>query len=284
MAKITELPKATSVNDTDIAVIVQDGETKQVPKSVFAPTVPIDTEMSETSENPVQNKVAKAYTDEKTKATPTDIALTDNLLQLTANGEAVGSGVTIPAPKETFVKTYFDYAKLKDVSIGNEKVFSIKDNLSDTYGNIIYIEFILVKDKLDESTGALVVKPVLTGLPSLTYEINANSEIDKYLDINEKVSLMLQFEADGEKYVFSEDDFKELFSTEKTNCQIIIDTSLDKVIAIDFQFSAGYEDIQTANNIKASFRDEIMPMFSGMHVAIDKVEWTEKESELVYVE
>lgn len=63
MPKITELPKATAVNDTDIAVIVQDGETKQVPKSVLAPTVPIDTEMSETSENPVQNKVAKAYTD-----------------------------------------------------------------------------------------------------------------------------------------------------------------------------------------------------------------------------
>lgn len=97
MPKITELPKATAVNDTDIAVIVQDGETKQVPKSVLAPTVPIDTEMSETSENPVQNKVIKAYTDEKTKATPTDITLTDNLLQLTAKGEAVGAGVTLPS-------------------------------------------------------------------------------------------------------------------------------------------------------------------------------------------
>lgn len=97
MPKITELPKATAVNDTDIAVIVQDGETKQVPKSVLAPTVPIDTAMSDTSENPVQNKVAKAYTDEKTKATPTDVTLTDNLLQLTANGEAVGDGVTLPS-------------------------------------------------------------------------------------------------------------------------------------------------------------------------------------------
>lgn len=97
MPKITELPKATAVNDTDIAVIVQDGETKQVPKSVFAPTVPIDTEISEISENPVQNKVIKAYTDEKTKATPTDISLSDSHLQLTANGEAVGAGVTLPS-------------------------------------------------------------------------------------------------------------------------------------------------------------------------------------------
>lgn len=63
---------------------------------VTLPKQEIDTEMSDTSVNPVQNKVAKAYTDEKTKATPTDVTLTDNLLQLTANGEAVGDGVTLP--------------------------------------------------------------------------------------------------------------------------------------------------------------------------------------------
>ena len=63
---------------------------------VEIPKQEIDDMMSDTSENPVQNKVAKAYTDEKTKATPTDISLTDNLLQLTANGKAVGEGVEIP--------------------------------------------------------------------------------------------------------------------------------------------------------------------------------------------
>ena len=113
MAKITELPKATAVNETDIAVIVQDGETKQVPKSVLAPTVPIDTEMSETSENPVQNKVAKAYTDEKTKATPTDITLTDSHLQLTANGKAVGAGVTLPSGG--------NWRKIVDITVSAEQ-------------------------------------------------------------------------------------------------------------------------------------------------------------------
>lgn len=113
MPKITELPKATAVNDTDIAVIVQDGETKQVPKSVFAPTVPIDTEISEISENPVQNKVIKAYTDEKTKATPTDITLTDNILQLTANGEAVGAGVTLPSGG--------NWRKIVDITVSAEQ-------------------------------------------------------------------------------------------------------------------------------------------------------------------
>lgn len=67
-----------------------------VGNGVTLPKQKIDEEMSDTSENPVQNKVAKAYTDEKTKATPTDIALKNNLLQLTANGEAVGEGVKIP--------------------------------------------------------------------------------------------------------------------------------------------------------------------------------------------
>lgn len=67
-----------------------------VGEGVEIPKQEIDDAMSDTSENPVQNKVIKAYTDEKTKATPTDIALTDNILQLTANGEAVGSGAELP--------------------------------------------------------------------------------------------------------------------------------------------------------------------------------------------
>lgn len=66
-----------------------------VGEGVEIPKQKIDDAMSDTSENPVQNKVAKAYTDEKTKATPTDITLTENLLQLTANGEAVGEGLSV---------------------------------------------------------------------------------------------------------------------------------------------------------------------------------------------
>ena len=66
-----------------------------VGEGVEIPKQEIDDVMSDTSENPVQNKVAKAYTDEKTKATPTDIALKNNILQLTANGEAVGEGLSV---------------------------------------------------------------------------------------------------------------------------------------------------------------------------------------------
>lgn len=40
MAKITQLPKATAVTDDDIAVIVQEGETRQIPRKVLAPPAP----------------------------------------------------------------------------------------------------------------------------------------------------------------------------------------------------------------------------------------------------
>ena len=93
MAKITQLPKATTVTDSDIAVIVQDGETRQILRTLLAPpapdgitidgdtlhltvdnapigtgaklpTVTVDEELSATSENPVQNKAVKTYVDE----------------------------------------------------------------------------------------------------------------------------------------------------------------------------------------------------------------------------
>lgn len=241
----------------------------------------VDPEMSDTSENPVQNKVAKAYTDEKTKAIPTDITLTDNLLQLTANGKAVGSGVTIPAPKETFVKTYFDYTKLKDVAIVPLKAFSINDNLVETNTKLVYIRFELIKEKLDESTGVLVIQPVLTGLPSVIY---GSTSSERTFDINEKVGITLWFEVGGEIYDLSEEDFKEIFSNENTVFNIGFDGAARSFTIIRFEFRAEYNDIATANAIKSSIKDEILPMFRGIQVAIDRVEWTEKESEIVYVE
>lgn len=87
--RISKLPEATAVTDSDIAVIVQDGETRQIPRELLIPNVPdgitsdgsviqltadgnpigtgaalpsltVDSEISATSENPVQNKVVTA--------------------------------------------------------------------------------------------------------------------------------------------------------------------------------------------------------------------------------
>lgn len=80
---------------------------------VEIPKQEIDNMMSDTSENPVQNKVAKAYTDEKTKAIPTDISLSGRHLQLTANGEAVGDGVNLPSGG--------NWRKIVDITVSAEQ-------------------------------------------------------------------------------------------------------------------------------------------------------------------
>lgn len=123
MAKITQLPKATAVTDSDIAVIVQDGETRQIPRTLLAPSVTVDAEMSETSENPVQNKAVTAAIQELETGvndafrdqadvlgqmiakTPTDLKLENNQLRLIAGNAAIGNGVQIkktPTLLDTF--------------------------------------------------------------------------------------------------------------------------------------------------------------------------------------
>lgn len=64
--KISELPKATAATDEDIAVIVQDGETRQIPRKTFVGKV------------------------------PDDLAIVEGKLRLTAGGEAIGTGVALP--------------------------------------------------------------------------------------------------------------------------------------------------------------------------------------------
>lgn len=210
-----------------------------------------------------------------------DLRYENGNLQLTANGEAVGNGATIPAAPETFTKTYFDYAKLKNTAIGNLEAFSIQDNFVDTNSNYVYVRFKFIKDRLDESTGVLVVQPVLTGLPSVIY---GDTYSQRKLDGNETVGIELEFEYDGEKFVFTADEFKELFSNENTKFGITFETGSVSYTIIIFGFSATYEDVDTANAVKSALKDEILPLFSGAKVAIDRVDWTEKESEIVYAE
>lgn len=124
MAKITQLPKATAVTDSDIAVIVQDGETRQIPRTLLSPPVTVDSEMSETSENPVQNKAVTAaiqeletgvnealqdqtntFTEQMEERTPTDLKLENNNLYLLAGQTKIGGGVQLrktPTLLDTF--------------------------------------------------------------------------------------------------------------------------------------------------------------------------------------
>lgn len=66
--KITQLPKATAVTDSDIAVIVQDGETRQIPRTLLAPSP------------------------------PDGLQLNGDTLHLTAAGVPIGTGAQLPIP------------------------------------------------------------------------------------------------------------------------------------------------------------------------------------------
>ena len=111
--KITQLPRSTAVTDSDIAVIVQDGETRQIPRTLLAPPVTVDSEMSETSENPVQNKAvtaaiqdqANSFSGQMAERTPTDLKLENNNLYLLAGQTKIGGGVQLrktPTLLDTF--------------------------------------------------------------------------------------------------------------------------------------------------------------------------------------
>lgn len=73
--KITQLPRSTAVTDSDIAVIVQNGETRQIPRTLLAPPP------------------------------PDDIVVDGDVIRLSVDGKAVGNGVEIrktPTLLDTF--------------------------------------------------------------------------------------------------------------------------------------------------------------------------------------
>lgn len=209
-------------------------------------------------------------------------------LQLTANGEAVGNGATIQASQETFVKTMFDYEKLKDKNVtdssGNKhNLFGILHNIYSTNENSAYIIINILKDLLSDENGSLVVAPVQTGLPTVLYSGTIDS-LTRELDKSEKIDVEMLFEIDGEIMSMTDAEFLEIFGgiTSEFNVKFDITTSHKTVIVLSFK--ASYDDVKTANEIKAAFKEEILPCFCGIKVNIDRVKWKGKESEIVYVE
>ncbi len=142
--KIGNLPQATSINDDDFFVVVQNGKTKRISKEILKiaddiviednriylvingqkigvgidlPQMTADKEMSDTSTNPVQNKVAKAYVD------GVDIRLTENIsskFDVSANlyneatniaGKVINATTGELADNSTYTATDYIYLK-----------------------------------------------------------------------------------------------------------------------------------------------------------------------------
>lgn len=96
--KISELPKATAATDEDIAVIVQDGETRQIPRKTFVGDV------------------------------PDDLAIVEGKLRLTAGGEAIGAGVALPK-----TVTFSEFTPTEIAAITDGETFAGWGVLAGTY-------------------------------------------------------------------------------------------------------------------------------------------------------
>lgn len=169
--RITKLPEAIGVNDADVTIIVQDGETRQIPRSTFIGTV------------------------------PTDLQIADNHLQLTANGEAVGEGAELPKPwakQITYNKA--DNRLLIKVSQGN-----MNDSL---YAGITIS--LVCKEYTRNETEITSVNPLLSDFRDFTIIADPNDDLrtsvvpnHEFFDISERFHLSI----DGEELDISDAEF-----------------------------------------------------------------------------
>lgn len=169
--KITQLPKATAVTDSDIAVIVQDGETRQIPRTLLAPPA------------------------------PDDVSIKENILHLTADGAPVGNGAELPpqwAKQVTFnqetIGEKMEIACLR--SSGNQN----KDVIS------VYV-FLNCATYTETDEGNVSFTPLLSDYRGVNYSPVTSFGLDeKYVDINETFFLR-----DNENLIaFSVKDFEKL--------------------------------------------------------------------------
>ena len=184
--KISNLPSATSVGDEDVIPVVQNGTTKKLPKGALAlvddviiengkiylvvsgkkiglgaaiPQLYIDEKMSDTSTNPVQNKVAKAYVDGADKQLMKNILskfeISDNLYNESSNtsGYLIGTDGGLKASEKQTITDYIflekgdyiitytssayfaliaQYDLNKSFKSGTRKDF-VRDNTDDTF-------------------------------------------------------------------------------------------------------------------------------------------------------
>lgn len=137
MAKISELPNsATPLTGEETFPIVQSGITKKARINDIKMTV--DTEISDTSENPVQNKIVKAYADGLSKyRIISDVTITEDIGTYSISQDSNGNT--------------FDLRKLFFLFIGkfdnalNNTALSLRTNGG--YQYLMYKGFTLTADK-----------------------------------------------------------------------------------------------------------------------------------------
>lgn len=254
--KITELPKATAVNDTDIAVIVQDGITKQASCGHLAPKP------------------------------PDDLQLTDTLLQLTAKSAPVGEGVHID--REIRANLLFD--KLNGVKVEGCPVLTapvVDRTINATTWGFVTIETKLLHSVNHIDGGTLIVVPVLSGMPTILYDSDANGNIqNRHFSDTETVSVRFFSQMDGEDFILDETLFKELCAESggvfSQSADIYIADSTKNILTYTLKLEfKGDNASDTVQELYTSLRD-VLAMVYQLQFCTSKHIVTEMESEVIY--
>lgn len=137
MAKISELPNsATPLTGEETFPVVQFGITKKARINDIQMTV--DTEISDTSENPVQNKIVKAYTDGLTKyRVISDVTITEDIDMYSVSQDSSGNAFDLR-------KMFFLFIGKFNAALSN-KALSLRTNGG--YQYLMYKGFTLTADK-----------------------------------------------------------------------------------------------------------------------------------------
>lgn len=137
MAKISELPNsATPLTGEETFPVVQFGITKKARINDIQMTV--DTEISDTSENPVQNKIVKAYTDGLTKyRVISDVTITEDIDTYSVSQDSSGNAFDLR-------KMFFLFIGKFNAALSN-KALSLRTNGG--YQYLMYKGFTLTADK-----------------------------------------------------------------------------------------------------------------------------------------
>lgn len=137
MAKISELPNsATPLTGEETFPVVQFGITKKARINDIQMTV--DTEISDTSENPVQNKIVKAYIDGLTKyRVISDVTITEDIDTYSVSQDSSGNAFDLR-------KMFFLFIGKFDNALNNTAL-SLRTNGG--YQYLMYKGFTLTADK-----------------------------------------------------------------------------------------------------------------------------------------
>ncbi len=171
--KITQLPKATAVTDSDIAVIVQDGETRQILRTLLAPSP------------------------------PNGLQLDGDTLCLTADGVPVGTGTEIPIPTPWAKQITYNREMLGE----KMEITCLRSSGNQNKEVISVYVFLNCATYTETDEGNVSFTPLLSDYRGVNYSPVTSFGLDeKYVDINETFFLR-----DNENLIaFSVKDFEEL--------------------------------------------------------------------------